>query len=376
MQSNLYNQIIKHIVINHLDQDKHELINFDQIKYIILDKFEDVTGCKLYNKSYLIKDIETIIQTDNTKLMDATIEAINKNLIAEITFTSMFKSNLEFTIVFKDDEIIILYKNKKVELNNLLYVKTDLLNTKLKYMPVITELYVNNILNVIEKLINKDITVKYHLTNFDIPYWNLFEIKCKKSNLDYVKQLEKCKHILAIISGKNYQLTNNCQNEFDPKLTNMLSHIEDSEKNFTNKGDNYHRLEIVTILKNMELEYFVESCEQIDKIESTIQINDNNEINKYIKLLLDISHTSPRPIIKYYMINKLFKFIMKIKHYLINNQHFLDVLTNKINELQDNINSVHNKHSEFTKDLVYTIHTCKKFIQIINSSLPLELTTI
>lgn len=395
MQSNFDNKIIKHMLNNGSEVDKLELLaKFDDIKHIIMDKFEEATGCKLYNKLNLIKDIETSVEADESKLMSASIEAINKNMIPEITFNAMFKSNLDFTLVFKDDDIVILYKNKKVEPKNFADVKTDLMTNKLNYLPVITELYVNNIMTSIEKLINKDISVKYHLTDFPIPYWNLFEIKCKKSNSNQFIQLDKCNHLESIINGKIYQPVNNSpavqiieqNDEADPELETILMQIEELEKkeaidknydeankSFTDKElkdhDSHYRMEIMSYLNDMEVIYFLEKCEHIDKVEITIQTNNDKEISGHIQMFLDSISNTHNKMIKYYMINKMFNFIMKIKDYLIKHKTFRDTVTNKINQLQDDLYVIQTAGLEFSKEITSTFDNCKKFLESIEKSL-------
>jgi len=372
MQFNTDNQLIEYLLNYDSEKSIPKIItNLDEIKNIIVNKIEDATGCKIYNKSNLIKYIETSIKDDESKLLSVSIEAINKNIIPEITFNSMFKSNLDFTLFFKDDEIIILYKNIQIDLNNLVDIKTDLISTKLNYLPVITELYVNNILNVIEKLINKNISVKYHLTNFPIPYWNLFEIKCKKTNSN---QLNQYKHLETIINGKIYQPNNNDiqiikqHEKIESELNENLMQIEESEKKELKDIDNYHRIEIISYLNDVEVMYFLEKCEYIDNVESSLQtnINVNEYITDYIKMLLEFISNSPNKMIKYYMVNKIFKFIMKIN--LINHSSFRNIVINKINELHDDIYIILTTELKFSKEIINTIDNCKIFIDSIEKS--------
>lgn len=379
MQFNTDNQLIEYLLNYDLERSIPKIItNLDEIKNIIINKIEDATGCKIYNKSNIIKYIETSIKDDKSKLLSVSIEAINKNIIPEITFNSMFKSNLDFTLFFKDDEIIILYKNIQIDLNNLVDIKTDLISTKLNYLPVITELYVNNILIVIEKLINKDISVKYHLTNFPIPYWNLFEIKCKKTNSNQLNQLNQYKHLETIINGKIYQPINNCHDiqiikqheKLESELNINLIQIEEPEKKLLKDIDNYHRMEIMSYLTNVEVIYFLEKCGYIDNIENTLQtnINVNEYVTDYIKMLLESISNSPNKMIKYYMVNKIYRFIMKIKDFLINHPSFRKTIINKINELHDDIYIILTTKLEFSKEIINTFDNCKIFIDSIEKS--------
>jgi hypothetical protein len=394
MNSSTDNQIIMTLLnLGNLDTDQINS-NFEQIKQIIGDKLETTTGSKLFNKEHIIKEIQTSVEANEEKLISASTESITKNLVSQITFNAMFKSNLDFTLVFKDDEIIILYKNKKVEIKNLDEVKADLITNKLNHLPVITELYVNNIIGVIEKMINKDLSVKYHLIDIPTPYWNLYEIKCKKSNPNAVKNLEKYKHLDNVISGKLYEPTNNSSStvqimgqneETDPELKAILMQIEEFEKkeamdkNFKvtknslnskekKDQDNHYRMEIMSYLNDNEIIYFLEKMEQLDKIETTLQSTVNKDITNYIKVILDSIGSSPNKMIRYYLVNKMFNFIMQIKQFLETNQNFRVIVYKKINELQDDLYIIQTAGLQFSKEITSTFEDCKKFIDDIEKS--------
>jgi hypothetical protein len=354
MQSHNDIKIIKYILsnINTTNNIQKYNIDFEKIKHII-DKFEDITGCKLYNKLHLLKDIEI----DKNYYMSTLIEAINKNMIPEITFNSMFRSNLDFILIFKENEIIILYKNIKVELAKLTDIKIDLLTNKINYLPVIAELYVNNIIIIIEKLINKDISVKYHLTEIPIPYWNLFEIKCKKTNSNLLKQLTKYKYLDDIISGKIYESTKEEINS------------EQNENKELDENDNYYRMEIMSYLNDKEIIYFLKKLEDIEKNEQTLQITVSDSITNHLRLLLDILSSTPNIMIKYYMVNKTFNFILKIKDYLVKYTIFRNTISNKINELQDDIYVIETTGLKFSKEIINTFENCKNCIDNIEKSL-------
>ena len=197
-------------------------INFEQIKDIIYNKFEDITGCKLYNKDNIIQEI------DNNNLVSSSISEIKKNLIPQITFNSMFKSNLDFYLVFSQDNVVVIYKNEKVVPSNIENIKLDLINTKHMYLPVISNFYVDNIFSVINKLVNKDLTVRYNLIDVPKPYWNLFCCKSKNTTEQNNKYYED------IISGKNYiknkQETVNSYNE-DLCINDLLNILSEDESN-------------------------------------------------------------------------------------------------------------------------------------------------
>jgi hypothetical protein len=353
-------------------QENHEpSVDVDTIKDIIMNKFEETTGCKLYNKLNITSKI------DNLKMHEIK-HLINQNMIPEISFNTMFKSDLQFTFVFKEDEILVLYKNVKIELYKLADIKTDLLTNEIKFLPIIPEIFVNNITNIIEKLIKKDMSVKYHLIDFPVPYWNLYQIKCKKSNFSFLKDLDKYKYLEHIISGKNCEIINNtqlCEKE-DPELEIFLEQIKEMENNNqpiintkSKESDDLYRMEIMSYLNDDDIIYFLEKMEMIDKIESTVQINIDIDIFKYVNILLNTVSSTPNKMIKYYVVYKIFDFIIKIKDYITSNNIFRNVIIKKINEIQENIYILQSSGLEFFKEFISTLDNCKATIDDIEKSL-------
>ena len=169
--------ITKNICLHHGEEQTNYNLSFESVENLVLNYIEDATGCTIFNKSNMLLELKTLLDNQPNDLIKELSNIINKNIIPQINFEKLFKSDLEFTFVFNQDEIVILYKNKKVELNSLNDIKKDLLENKSNYLPVITELFIENIGNIIEKLIKKDMSVKYYLINIPIPYWKLFEIK-------------------------------------------------------------------------------------------------------------------------------------------------------------------------------------------------------
>jgi hypothetical protein len=384
MELNFDNQLIMHILQAGFDVTNEQTASFDKIIDIIMNKFEDATRCKLYNKSEIIKEIKTKFEADKSNLMSASSEAINKNIIPEISFSTMFKSNLDFTLVFKEDNIIILYKNKNVELENLVDIKSDLLVNKLEYFPTITKLYVDNIITIITKLINKDISVKYNLVDFPTPYWNLFEIKCNKASSNISKQLEKCEYLENIITGKLYNQIKepDTNSEFKAILMQIeeLENKETLDKNYEDvkktlsdkdlkERDNNHRMEILAYLNDNEVTYFFDKLEYLDELDKTLSTTDNNNIVNYIRILLEAVSCTSNKMIRYYIVNKIFSFMMKIKDFLIDHKKFRDTICNKIIELQDDIYIIQTAGLDFSKEIVCTFDKCKIFMVEIETAL-------
>ena len=327
------NEIIKQICLEHI-------LTFEDVEIIVQDLIEKSTGCTLFNKSNLLKEIKTNLEDQPDNLLELSSKLISKNLIPQIKFESMFKSNLEFTLVFNQNEIIVLYKNKKIELNSINDVKKDLLENKLNYLPVITDLYLDNIDTIIKKLINKDLTVKYYLIDFPIPYWKLFEIKSKRTNNNLT---DKC--LEDIISGKNYcQVQIYEELEQDDELKAVLLQIEEYENksklfdnNLTNAQkkelDTQYRMEVMSYLNDNDMNYFLDKLEYTDDEEKNIDINNKHSITQFIGNYIKTIQEAPNKMIKYYALYKMFDFILRCENYMTEHDHLRSVVLKKINEL-------------------------------------------
>ncbi len=263
---------------------------------------------------------------------------INKNLIPQIDFKKLFKSDLDFTFVFNQDEIVILYKNKKVELNSINDIKKDLLESKSEYLPVITELFIENIGNIIEKLIKKDLTVKYYLIDIPTPYWKLFEIKSKRINNKIIFD----QNLEDIISGKHYQVNTN--SESDDEIKAALIQIEEYEK-INNKKlseeqkkelDSHYRMEVMSCLNDEQMDYFLEKMEYIDDQEKNIDIENKKDITMYVGQLLNIVNNASNNMIKYYVVFKMFTFLLKCDDFLNQHDNFRNIVYKKANQLLEN----------------------------------------
>lgn len=171
------------------------------LKNIILNDIEKATGCILYNKEQLIKETN-----DNFLSTKSNIEIIRKfiklNLIAEINFNDIFKSQLNFSIVFKYDKIIIFHNNIVIDSKNIKNIREKiscLINLSIK------NFYIDNIINIIIKFINKELSVRFNCINIPVEYWKLFKIKCIKHDKDSESIYEKYISVKDIKSGYIYK---------------------------------------------------------------------------------------------------------------------------------------------------------------------------
>lgn len=336
--------ITKNICLHNGDSKTFQgLINynpsFEDIENLVLNYIENATGCTLFNKSNMLLELKALFDNQPNDLIKELSSIINKNIIPQINFEKLFKSDLDFTFVFNQDEIVIFYQNKKVELNSINDIKKNLLEHKLKSLPVITELFVENIGNIIEKLIKKDMTVKYYLINMPVPYWKLFEIKSNRIS----KKTIFDQNLEDIISGKNYQIKSKEDSEPDDELKAILIQIEEYEKNASNKNnlsdaqkqekDSLYRMEVMSYLNDDEMNYFLETVENIDNLVNNIDFKTGKSISNLISNLLNIVAESSNTMIKYYIVYRMFSILLECEDSLLLNDTFRNVVYKKANDL-------------------------------------------
>jgi hypothetical protein len=343
--------------------------SYEDIENLVLNFIEKSTGCTIFNKSNLLSEIKNNFENHQEDLLKIISNIINKNLIPQINFDSMFKLDLNFTLVFNQDEIIILYKNKKVELKSIIDIKKDLLENKSNYLPIITELFINNIGNIIEKLIKKDLTVKYHLIDIPTPYWKLFEIKSKRIN----KKIIFDQNLEDIISGKNYLLKINEDSEPDDELKAVLMQIEEYEKNASNNNnltdvqkqeqDILYRMEVMSYLNDDEMNYFLETLEHIDDQEKNIDLTNNKSITLLFGEMLNVVTNTSNKMIKYYGVYRLFTFLLKNENFLLINDIFRKIAYKKAIELLTyDIVIIQSTGLEISKELTDVLYKTKDLI--------------
>lgn len=389
MESVNYTQLIN--FITHKDGNFDTELSIGQVKDLVNSVIEMKTGCKVYNKSQLLEEINQKLSENPNLLKSIMKESISKNLIPEISFNTLFKSNLDFTIVFNKDQVNILYKNNLVEKSEFGKIKEDLIKNKLNYLPEITELYVDNIIRVIDKFMNKDLSVKYYCVDIPVPYWKLFEIKCKKSNHQAEKVYSEYKSIENVINGKIYEKepVNNIQvinqdEEPDPEMKLILMQIEELEnkekniKSLNNKEltakekkdlDDQYRMEIMSYLNDNEVMLFLEKLEQIDNQEKNPNYNDKNYFIETIKMLLDTISVPTNKMIKFYFVNRMFNFIILNENFLTEHDNFRKTVKAKIEEINDDIYIIQTAGLAFSNEITNTFSKSMELIDNIEKKL-------
>jgi len=355
--------ITKNICLHHGEEQASYNLSYECIENLVLNYLENATGCTLFNKSNILLELKTIFDNPPNDLIKELSNIINKNIIPQINFEKLFKSDLDFAFVFNQDEVVIFYQNKKVELNSLNDVKKNLLENKLNSLPIITELFVDNIGNIIEKLIKKDMSVKYNLINIPLPYWKLFEIKSKRINKKFIID----QNLEDIISGKKYS-----NPDSEDELNAALIQIEELEKtdnkiNQQNKElDSHYRMEVMSYLNDEEMDYFLEKMEYIDDQEKNIDVENKKDITIYVGQLLNIVNNSNNKMIKYYIVFKMFTFLLKCSNFLEQHENFRNIVLKKANQLLEDIVIFESSGLELSKELSGILYKMKDIIEKIN----------
>jgi hypothetical protein len=390
IELNKYDNFIHYLITKNKDLlNNQESLTIEQIDMIVNNLLEKKTGLTIYNKPFLMtyiqKKIEEIKKTDESlqpNIVELSYEEIIKNIIPEIKFATLFKSNLDFSLVFDSDDVIILYQGKRIEIDDLNNISKDLIENKVTYLPEISEIYVENIIKSLELFMKKDLTVKYHCVDIPQPYWNLFEIKCNKTNPLCKNNMSKYLEINKIISGdyykepKHVQVTNQSD---DPELQDILKQIKDFEENEKHKNiiktslsneyleanDGQYRMEIMSYLNDEQLMYFLDIMEKIDTSAKNISNSDDNEIINHIKLILSSNEKANNKMLSSYIVYTVFKFILKCGEFISKHDKLRQTITFKINDLSNELIIVKTAGLQFSDAIEQVIQSTRVLIDSI-----------
>jgi hypothetical protein len=250
----------------------------------------------------------------------------------------------------------------------------DIEETKKEHIPIIPKLFLENMENVINKFINKDLSVKYNCSNMTtnyLPWWKLFEMKCYKQNKHADQVLEKYKYMDDIISGTNFAEEHKENKENDPELAEILKEIKEFEEgngdNLDDKQmDTQYRMEVMTYLDDNEMGQFLDDIEKIDNYnkESNIQ----KDIVEFIKFMLNIVSTNHNKIYKVYFVNVMFKYIISKNNFLKNHNNFQKVVKTKINDLEgDIVELMQSSGLKLANDIFNTLGAANKLFKHFES---------
>lgn len=376
---NKSNESIEQDILSYILNISITMINEINLDMIIqaIDKIKELTGYTIFNKLQLYNKLNEL---PNKDLLLETKNIIWKHVIMQIDFNTIFKSNLNFIFIIKDN-IVILYKNKQVDANNIIDIKKDLIKDNIDIFPIIYQVYIDTLCNIIMQFIDKDLIVKYYCTNIPIPYWKLFELKCNKINSNNIfKYNEKCKQLDCIISGEYYQptqqlsLTNN--NEDQLNLTQINELNNDIFKDYCSLSsedveykilDNHYRLEVIAQLNDDQLASYLKIIEKLDMFDKINNLTEETYICKYIKILIDAAGIN-NIIAKYYYIYKLYDFFCKIPEFIKINTGLRKTITLKLYEIINEIYIIQIYGLKLYDALLITINKSKELIDTIEKT--------
>lgn len=318
MTSNIEHNYIKSLINN--DSIDYNLTNEELIN--VINNFETLTRMHIYNKEHIIqKIINSDKQQNQTDLNRNIKELINENVIGEIDYDIMFtnKSKLNFQLLFRQDDILLFFNSKIIKENNIYELKAEF--QKLDFLTEIPDLFIKTLCIIIKKLINKDLTVKYHLKNCAVPFWNLFEIKSKKDGKQNIHSFEQYD---SIINGT----------KFKESSIEIIENIEEKDNFEVNEIDNMYQLEILSYLNDEDTILFLEIVLNINNLYIKTKQN-QSYYNEYINNLLIIIDNKQSIIYELYFLNKLIKFMIETKETLLNNNELMGQLKTKLLNFKD-----------------------------------------
>lgn len=363
-------------------------LNIEMILQVI-DQIETLTGCTLYNKDNLTNYFFELSELSEEDFYIKAKKALCKNLIPQIDFNVLFSSNMNFELIFKEDDIVVLYKNNPITIDCLVQIKCEIIKDNEKSFPPIADLYINNIINVISKFINKDISVQYYCKNIHLLYWKLFEIKCKKTNSTSTIIHDQCQELTKIITGHYFinvqdikQL--DTQDDYELKMVleeikefenkkpdaNLLNNLSDNEKK---ELEELYRIEVLPYLYDNQVTHYLNTLEQIDIFEK-----DNNYIidivitNKYKKFLIDSINSIENKIAKFYYLYKICFLINfantnnTINKYIEDNDNERYEISNIINKLNNELDILQSADVKLYHAVVKSINESIIIIDTIN----------
>jgi hypothetical protein len=309
------------------------------IDTLVKTDLESYTGVSLYNKEKLLDEIENL----ELKNIDSIVKIIKKNMITQITFDKVFKSSFGLSLIFDKNDPIIIYKNKRVKLEDMQNIRKDIMETNLDNMPKFNKLFLDTLICILEYIIKKDNIVTYYCTMIPMPWLSLLKMKLSNNNYNYIDD---------IIYGKHYS----------EDINDIITMINKYEKTYKDEdedkdNDDMYRMEVISYLNDMEVPMFLDNIEAYDKLTNSI-LNETEMLKK----LLDFTSFSTNNIIKFYFINKLFKYIMTIEKFLLTNDKFKLTILSKIDSMTDDMYIIESAGLNLSIDLINTLIQTREFV--------------
>lgn len=335
--------IIEHIIDPTVIVDDY-IYDKNIIDTIVKTDLESYTGVSLYNKEKLLQEIENL----ESKNIDSIVKIIKKNMITQITFEKVFKSSFGLSLIFDKNDPIIIYKNKRVKLEDLQNIKKDIMETNLDNMPKFNKIFLDTLICILEYIIKKDNIVTYYCTMIPMPWLSLLKMKLSNNNYNYIDD---------IIYGKHYisNIIDNIEDIND--IITMINKYENTYKDEDEDKDDMYRMEVISYLNDIEVPMFLDNIEAYDKL-----INSILSETEMLKKLLDFTSFSTNKIIKFYFINKLFKYIMTIEKFLLINDNFRLTILSKIDSMTEDMYIIESAGLNLSNDLINTLIQTREFV--------------
>jgi hypothetical protein len=321
------------------------------IKTTIETKYEELTRMMLFSKKEMLEEIEqlqpaeVLEQQDNNRNIANIIIA---NSVPAIDMQQMFDS-FHINFIFNKDTPTLLYKDKiinKEEIDNIIdqivLEHKDMLPTY--YLPY--TLYMNQVL---KGLLEPDASVLCLITNMPKYIQDLYKIKCKKLSPQPVSFSTKM--ITDIKEGVRYKVSNNSTNSTENSIENIPA---DKDTNHITLNET-HQLEIMSYLNDIEMTNFSNVIETLEKIDYNMTIKQN--IIENIKNMLDIVSKQNNKLIKLFIANIMFKYILNCKDKILDEHStFKQIFYAKAIEMEDSLGNMDLSELQVVTDFTNTLY--------------------
>jgi hypothetical protein len=341
-----------------INNDISEFISND-LSDIIIDYINNVyetkNNCKLYNKTNIINEIKNQEKISFDFIKNLLLE----NSICQIEYNNIFNSDLQLNWFFNKDDIKLFFQNKIININELSNIRTLLENNEIKYQGN-KEIYIELIMSILELLLNKNPNLKYHCTEFPIPYQKLFDIKSQKLGFPINPNYN------IIINGNNFKTNDDLQiiESLDGNTSNSLSPKSLAEL------DNYHRMEVMSYLNDDQVIKFLELTDKIDTTDKEKpKYNDSSYVVNYIRIIIENFKNIDNKIVKFYLFNKLFKIVLNNFNFMKQHNIFRKIISDKIIEVYKDIEIINSTGTTLADDFNETLVLTIKFIDDIEIEL-------
>jgi len=126
-------------------------------------------------------------------------------------------------------------------------------------------------------------------------------------------------------------------------------------------------MEVMSYLNDEQMDYFLEKMEYIDDQEKNLDIKNKKDITLYVGQLLNFVNNANNNMIKYYIVFKMFTFLLKCDDFLNQHDNFRNIVHKKANQLLENDLVIFQSTGlELSNELSNILYRMKDFIEKIN----------